>query len=956
MNAVQFVPGQRWVSDTEPDLGLGIVEDYGDRAVVVAFPAAGERRTYAAGNAPLSRVEYVVGDRATTAEEVSFEVTDRVEAHGTLVYHGIDEHGNAVEVEEIDLDSFVHLASPRDRLLAGQIDTDSAFRLRASTLVHADYLDRSPARGFLGPRVQLLPHQLYIANEVSRRHAPRVLLADEVGLGKTIEAGLILHRLVVSGRATRALIVVPDALVHQWLVEMLRRFNLTFTILDEERCEALESSGSDNPFEAAQLVLCALSLLVDNAGRHQQAIAAGWDLLVADEAHHLAWSEKGASLPYERIAALSGATAGVLLLTATPEQIGVDGHFARLRLLDPDRFTDLARFHEEEVGYRALGDLVAELTSDDALHRLGHDEALGAHVAQYLGAEKVHALRSKLDDDEPSPQSVLDEVIDLLLDHHGTGRILFRNTRSTVGGFPERKLQPHPLPSPPDYEQQAADAGVEALIQPETLLGDQWLALDPRVVWLSEWLTAHRGEKALVICARADAAQVLELHLRLRRGIRSAVFHERMHLVARDRAAAYFAEPDEGAQVLVCSEIGSEGRNFQFARHLVLFDLPLHADVLEQRIGRLDRIGQRHQVLVHVPHYTTGATSVLVQWYDAGVDAFTRPPPSGERLAREVGEALRRCLVDADAAGEVDALVTRTRLVTEAMRAELAGGRDRLIERNSCRPGTARALVDAVTSEARAEALADYMERVFDHFGVEHQVHGDRSIVVRPGEHMFVDSFPGLPEDGMTATFDREEALAREDLHFLTWEHPLVSGAIDAVLSDRVGNATVASIEMPPLPPGRMLVEVLFALHCPAPRELQIRRYFSGSLARVVIAEDGKDLAKILTSARIDARAQAVPIETARAVVQHARIKIVELVRTAEAIVAPRLTALIEEADRNVTTSRGGEADRLRTLSRANPAIRAEEIEALETETEAMHDYIRRTQLRADALRVLVTT
>ena len=124
----------------------------------------------------------------------------------------------------------------------------------------------------------------------------------------------------------------------------------------------------------------------------------------------------------------------------------------------------------------------------------------------------------------------------------------------------------------------------------------------------------------------------------------------------------------------------------------------------------------------------------------------------------------------------------------------------------------------------------------------------------------------------------------------------------------------------------------------------------------MVIAEDGKDLAKILTSARIDARAQAVPIETARAVVQHARIKIVELVRTAEAIVAPRLTALIEEADRNVTTSRGGEADRLRTLSRANPAIRAEEIEALETETEAMHDYIRRTQLRADALRVLVTT
>ena len=534
-------------------------------------------------------------------------------------------------------------------------------------------------------------------------------------------------------------------------------------------------------------MLCALSLLVDNAGRHQQAIAAGWDLLVADEAHHLAWSEKGASLPYERIAALSGATAGVLLLTATPEQIGVDGHFARLRLLDPDRFTDLARFHEEEVGYRALGDLVAELTSDDALHRLGHDEALGAHVAQYLGAEKVHALRSKLDDDEPSPQSVLDEVIDLLLDHHGTGRILFRNTRSTVGGFPERKLQPHPLPSPPDYEQQAADAGVEALIQPETLLGDQWLALDPRVVWLSEWLTAHRGEKALVICARADTAQVLELHLRLRRGIRSAVFHERMHLVARDRAAAYFAEPDEGAQVLVCSEIGSEGRNFQFARHLVLFDLPLHADVLEQRIGRLDRIGQRHQVLVHVPHYTTGRPRCSCN----GTTLASTPSPVRHRPVSASPEKSER-LSDA-------AWSTLTPPAKSTLSLPGLGLLPRQCAQNSRRPGSPDRTQLVSTRHRPCARRCRHVRSprgsvgrlhgaCLRPFRVEHQVHGDRSIVVRPGEHMFVDSFPGLPDDGMTATFDREEALAREDLHFLTWEHPLVSGAIDAVLSDRVGN------------------------------------------------------------------------------------------------------------------------------------------------------------------------
>ena len=125
--------------------------------------------------------------------------------------------------------------------------------------------------GLLGPRVQLLPHQLYIAAEVASRHAPRVLLADEVGLGKTIESGLIVHQQLTTGRASRVLIAVPDSLVHQWLVEMLRRFNLSFTMLDEERCEALVESGTPNPFEAAQLVLCSLSLLVDRPDRLDQA-------------------------------------------------------------------------------------------------------------------------------------------------------------------------------------------------------------------------------------------------------------------------------------------------------------------------------------------------------------------------------------------------------------------------------------------------------------------------------------------------------------------------------------------------------------------------------------------------------------------------------------------------------------------------------------------------------------
>ncbi len=107
------------------------------------------------------------------------------------------------------------------------------------------------------------------------------------------------------------------------------------------------------------------------------------------------------------------------------------------------------------------------------------------------------------------------------------------------------------------------------------------------------YLTSHRSQKVLVICAKATTALQLEQVLREREGIRAAVFHEGMSIIERDRAAAWFAEEDTGAQVLLCSEIGSEGRNFQFASNLVMFDLPFNPDLLEQRIGRLDRIGGR---------------------------------------------------------------------------------------------------------------------------------------------------------------------------------------------------------------------------------------------------------------------------------------------------------------------------------------------------------------------------
>ena len=685
----EFAPGQRWISNTEAELGLGIVERLEGRQVVLLFPAAQEQRIYAINEAPISRVEYRVGDQLRTDDSRTVTVAKKFEREGCWVYEGVDTDGKAATVEEWELDSFVRFSRPQDRLFSGQLDNNRKFELRLETLRFIHTHGASPGFGFLGPRVELLPHQIYIATEVANRYAPRVLLADEVGLGKTIEAGLILHHQLVSGQAQRVLIVVPSSLVHQWFVEMARRLNLSFTILDEERCEELEASGTENPFESAQLVLCALPLLTKTPERHRQALDAGWDLLIVDEAHHLAWEPDHVSVEYERIEALASNTRGAMLLTATPEQLGVEGHFARLRLLDPDRYHDLEEFVAAEQQYEAISSLidrVAELESPD------DNDAKGVlnDLAKTIGDEHVEELSAATDWRQA--------ITDALLDQHGTGRVLFRNTRATVGGFPKRQQLAESLPIPEPAAQSGWDTS--AALRPEHLFGDDWTEVDPRVEWLVAFLRERRNEKVLLICELATTAQALEEHLRARAGIRSALFHEGMGLIARDRAAAYFAESDleEGAQILVCSEIGSEGRNFQFAHELVMFDLPRHPDLLEQRIGRLDRIGQRRDVLIYAPVFAGSAQETLQRWYHEGLNAFETPFPAADRVFRRVSSELEGLLDGPFDEPAVSTLVANTHELAQQTLRTLSDGRSRLLELNSCRPARADEAIEAIES------------------------------------------------------------------------------------------------------------------------------------------------------------------------------------------------------------------------------------------------------------------
>ena len=941
-----FIPGQRWISNTESELGLGLILEVSFKRITVLFLASDERRIYASDNAPLTRVKFAVGDIIESIDEDKLTVTSLIEAEGLITYVGKNKAGEELQLEEIELNHHIQFNKPQDRLFTGQLDPSSWFLLRYETRRRLQQLQQSPVKGLLGGRVSLIPHQLYIAQESANRSAPRIMLADEVGLGKTIEAGLILHHRLINGLTNRVLIIVPESLLHQWLVEMLRRFNLHFSVFDEERClEELNDDGlqdddhlsdNNNPFLSEQLVLCSQQFFSNYPRRQQQALQAGWDMVIVDEAHHLKWSEQSASPEFQFVEQLGLRTPSLILLTATPEQLGKESHFARLRLLDPDRFYSFSAFLEEERLFEPVADAAKILLAEQAL-----DEQDKQNLTGLLKDDNVDNLLRNLSD--PLKSTVARQsLINILLDHHGTGRILFRNSRQTIQGFPERERQGYAL------------VGAE---------NNTDLKHDPRFIWLVDILTKQvkgaeawslRGQKALLICKHAQTAIDLEETLKNRAGIAAAVFHEGMSIIERDRAAAYFADQESAARLLICSEIGSEGRNFQFVHHLILWDLPTNPDLLQQRIGRLDRIGQKHIIQIHIPYIVNTVQHRLYQWYDQGLNAFRSNNSAAQAVADQLQAELSAVLADEQV--DMAAFVEQTYELSSEIEEQLQHGRDQLLELNSCRKDVAEQLITQLNHYEHEGLLWPYMVDLFDCFGVDTEYHSADCFIVRPSDQLRVSNIPGLSEDGMTITANRELALAREDLKFLTWEHPMVTGAMELVLSTETGNAVVSVIHHPELKAGQFLLECLFIIECSAPAELQIGRFLPPTPIRVLINQHKVDLTLSFEHSSLIETGKNFDKDQIVSFLNNQRTLITQLITEAEKKAKDEMQELIESATNAMLTSLAVEIKRLIRLKKVNPTIKEEEIELLKDMTMLAHENIQAAHLRLDAVRFVITS
>ena len=429
--------------------------------------------------------------------------------------------------------------------------------------------------------VELLEHQLRTARTVLRRMRGRALLCDEVGLGKTVEAGMITLELAARGLARRTLILTPPSLVEQWQGELRRKFGL-------------DSIAYDNPLFREQGVSAwgrheriVASYHTAKREPHRSAILAHeWDLVIVDEAHHL---RNRNTVLWQFAAELRKKY--ILLLTATPVQNNLEELFNLVTLLQPGLLRTARVFQQQFVDKRdklsprnlgQLHDLLAEVMVRNRRSTVGL--ALTRRIAR---SESVPL--------SPGERALYDGVSTFVRRHLQVGGGRGPLNRMTLLSL-QRTLGSAGPAAAPALERLALDErlpGAERDTLSDLAAAARDLGDQAKVRRLTELVRAF-PDKLVIFTQFRETQALLERSLR-EAGEEVSLFHGGLTRVQKEEAIAAFRG---SARLLLTTDAGSEGRNLQFCNGIVNFDLPWNPMRIEQRIGRLSRIGQARDVYV----------------------------------------------------------------------------------------------------------------------------------------------------------------------------------------------------------------------------------------------------------------------------------------------------------------------------------------------------------------------
>lgn len=894
--------GQRWFSEAEPELGLGMISKIESKLIQVTFRASNELRTYGINSAPLKRVIFKSGEEITTEDGQKYCV-DEVKIENNILFYL---SGTNV-IPEMNLKSAQSFSSPSDKIFGGTADQNKYFEMRYESYLKTREYQLLKEKALLGSKINLLPHQCYVVQDVALRLTPRVMLSDEVGLGKTIEAGLILKSLILQNRASSALIIAPESLVFQWWIEMLKKFNLKFKIISNDKENDVEAV---NIHDGELFVMSSKRLSLDLKLR-KEVLETSWDILIVDEAHQLSNRNERSKEYFLYMKELASKATNLLLLSATPEILGGKDHFDRLALLDPGKFSDYEKYEEDKKQFYKLIPLVEKLQKGEKNEK---------ELSSYLSPQEISNFTQ-------------DDIIHTLIDRYGTGRVYFRNRRENMEKnfdfFPKRKLFTYPL-------------NLEGEISEKLLLNKKINALAK--------VLNETKEKILVVCHSKNAAISIHKGLENYTTAKLALFHSEMSLMERDRQAAYFAD-DEGAQVLISTEVGSEGRNFEFASHLFLFDLPKIPDQLEQRIGRLDRIGQRGDVNIHVPYVKKTYEEILFRTYDEVFESFSKSPKEATLFFETIKQDLGDLIDSPFNERSFDLFLDSSKQKYKDHLSHLEEGQDILVDYNSYREAQAKQSIENLNNYTIKNNIKIYLEKAFDLIGVHSEELNDKMYRLTPNDNMKIPSYPGLPQDGLTISYERDFSLKRDDIDFMSFEHPLALGTLELFLNGGIGNATVVSSQGKIKSP---LFEFIFRLEVKSFKGSNFSEFLPLTPLRVLLDSSQADQTKAIPKGKLDTIIKDASPQEKEALMSLPKDLFHNIKTKAQIIANQRAKEYQEQAATAFKTHITKEIERLKNLKKYNEFITEDDIENLNSYLQFGLERLQTTDLSFDAIRVIL--
>jgi len=662
---------------------------------------------------PIDLIHYVfsVNERIKTKEGIAtINSNEFLITKGKISYEVIYPNGKVIQINESDI-IIKYEPSLKSLIFKQRIDPPENFLIKYWANLFYSYYTSYQIKCITNSRLSLMPHQINVAYRLSEEFFPRVILADEVGLGKTIEAGIFIKELMARNIAERILIIVPATLVKQWQFEMQNKFNVKFTLYDGKKIKELLNKGDvgsseifQNPFYYDNLIICSLQF-----ARNEKYIEflsqISWDIVIFDEAHHLRRYLLNATtgnyretLNYNLARNLSKSTDAMLLLTATPLQLHSFELFSLIELIQRESFDNFSDFEHFRKNMPFINLLVSNINQIEKLNNFELNNTIkllralgyidkGRSNLQILKDLKIDSFKlnllKRIEKDHTlskflirnrkknviSNEFLNERIVKTIMVNPTKEELEIYNeirlylakiynsalTRQNIGiGFIISTLQKLLTSSkhaflksldrrleqidrlknltvdlkafkeeePEFFESELEDEYLDSevsddfdkilinekeelrldLLNQEKILKEFYdklksISYDSKCEKLIELInqihSQNPNEKVLIFTQFVDTLFYLKKLLESQKAnYKVELFYGGINKEEKDQAVERFRTNSEFS-ILLSTEIGGEGRNFQFCRILINYDLPWNPMKLEQRIGRLDRIGQQ---------------------------------------------------------------------------------------------------------------------------------------------------------------------------------------------------------------------------------------------------------------------------------------------------------------------------------------------------------------------------